>query len=277
MLTRILSVTFVLQAFVLQANAQQDGEKRLLRVKNKVERIKKYYYDPEQKVRVLDVHEYYNKDGERFKAYVYGRYPKPYNKIVGQFNERHQLTESTTFGAGDVIKTRRVHDYDSAGNRIATRQFTEDNEVISDQKRAYDQQGRLVSVWTQSHVTSDYYMSLECTYSEDGKESTCIGYNQYGERINLTRTIYQEGKISHTYGHDGIKEHVGTIYRYDEKGQLVERVKGRDSLKPWEGFSPIGESDQFHYDDKGNLVQEDRFINDELVTRYQYVYFYRKG
>ena len=262
--------------FTFQALSQSAEEKRLLRVKNKVERIKKYYYDPEQKVRVLDLHEYYNKDGERVKAYVYNGYPKPYRKMTGQFNDRHQLTENTTLGAGDVVQGRRVHSYDSAGNQIATQQYTEDNEVISDQKRAYDEQGRMISVWTRSHVTSEYYMSLECTYSKDGKEGMSISYNQSGERINMTRTVYKDGKISHTYRHDGVKEQLGTIYRYDEEGRLIERVKGRKNLKPWVGFSPIGESDQFHYDDKGNLVQEDRFINNELITRYQYVYFFRK-
>ena len=169
----------------------------------------------------------------------------PFTYTDGGYVEETDENGNTTlvkyYDADGNLTSKKLPEYDSAGNKISETVYTADDQVKSIAE--YDSQGRTTKYSSYDEGNLSYWVTTE--YGEDGHRSSQNEYNADGQ---------MEQQTTYEWVGDNIKKQVDTHY-YEENGT----VSGYRVLE---------------CDDNGNHVSDTQYDSDWNVTSYTTDYQY---
>ena len=156
--------------------------------------------------------------------------------IERSYNEAGKLMVDVQKDAGGNVLNKTEYEYDEEGNEIKRYQSSEDGSYWSQSEKEYDESGKVIK-----EISSN-------SYSEG---TSTIAY-EYDEKDLLKKTI--------TYDSNG-KEN--KISEYDKYGELIlERHINSGELYTMDS----------EYDENGNLLKGDMYLNDSLMNSMEFEY-----
>lgn len=174
----------------------------------------------------------------------------------------------------DVDGTKYEYHFDSAGRTAWQRETRVPDEVYYDTRYTYNKKGMLIRSSTIGHDYAGSFNYIDTyVYDEQGRLLECE--NQWG--TGYIRTIsftYEEGKIITEDVVNG-ELYKKTEYILNEKKQIVEqnvyKERGDNS-----GELFLYSYDKYTYDDNGNLVKAQTYIDDDILS-YDLTFSYREN
>ena len=195
--------------------------------------------------------------------------------------------ENGSFDENQTMGDWRKMKYDAQGKLLSEYVIVEGIEKDGGKNRAirrytYDKNGNRLS-YCLYKVSEDgtEHLSLkeEYGYDADGKKISSTGYEIIDgeEEIQFnSEFVYDTSDMiieKTTYYFEG-EAYILSVYHYDEKNQKVFEKSGR--ILDQGEISEYNESTGWSYDDNGNLLKEERFVNSDVVSYITYVYEFKE-
>jgi antitoxin component YwqK of YwqJK toxin-antitoxin module len=181
--------------------------------------------------------------------YIYGK--ASYGKDTYTYDSAGKLVEKAHEINGSVYKTTYTYNKsEQLFKEISVRQVKE---------HIYNLEGRLIEI---RHYDIDGINDGKVVISYDGagRQIGRIFYNRNGSpEGNESRTYDAEGRLRKEVTRYGTKT-------YNEKGQLITEISGKDATDP--NYRKV----VYEYDDKGHLVKEETYKNKGLSETTLYAY-----
>ena len=200
--------------------------------------------------------------------------------VIITYNSSGFKTGESAYSKEGILGVQMKAKYDDNGNLIEQVDQTGD-EIWRIEKRSYDKSGSLL---------------IKSVYQGDGSLDSEEVYT-YDKKGNLTQTTINKAKA---FGEEGEKELVSTekntydknghvlvnamyfgdgslgyevVHTYDKKGYLLQTTEYTGKLPGEEGEKELSRKTDFKYDEKGNVIREEKFdINGRGsgITEYTY-------
>lgn len=157
-------------------------------------------------------------------------------------------------------------EYYKDGKEKSVTAYNSDNEEMGHIDIIYDSEGRETTTWLYGQTTGILY-ARDKHYDEEGNIVEIIDYDESGNKKEIQKNIYEEGRLIYTHVYDSEDSYLGYYaYEYNAEGQ---QIKMSDYLP----------SDQlvlyqlYEYNEKGDLSEYAEYLyTGELQWKEVFVY-----
>jgi len=198
------------------------------------------------------------------------------------FSGETELENGSFDHEGNMVNWNKMN-YDDKGNLLSEYSLSEwlkEKGKIrrTIKKYTYDENNNRLSFIlyeVSENGKMQFSMKQEDTYDEEGRKASSTGYEgEDGKEIIKYSSVYtydeDGGYIEKTTYFDEGEESFLNVQHYNEKKQVVFEKPIRILLQ--DGILEYNESAGWFYDDDGNLLREENYINGNVVSYTSYVY-----